>query len=91
MEAAQIEAEVRRKATRTRRVGPLPGVNRKLAELAAEAVQIAIKEDHRHASEHTRIKALCEMVLAGNFSRMLKHSTLLSPEDKEFLRGLGYL
>ncbi len=90
MEIDDNAIEKEPKQPRPRR-GSLPGVVRKVAEGAAEAVQLAIKEEHRHAAEHTRIKVLCELVLAGNFSRMLKNSTLLTEADKEFLRGLGYL
>jgi hypothetical protein len=91
MQPAEIAIEKEPKQTRVRPGGPLQGVNRKIAALAAEAVQLAIKEEHRRVSNNTRIKVLCELVLAGNFSRMLKNSTLLTEADKDFLRGQGLI
>jgi hypothetical protein len=73
-----------------RRVKPIAGL-RKISELAAAAVQACLKEEARHASDLDRVRGLCNLVFSGAFSTMLKNSTLLTDEDKEFLHQLGFL
>lgn len=75
----------------TRRVRPLPALTRKLSELAAQAVQTAIREEERHAREHERVRCLCQIAFNGVFSAALKNAKQLSEEDKDFLKSLNYL
>ena len=75
----------------TRRGRPLLPVTRKLAELAAQAVQAALKEEARNASDHERVRCICQIAFNGVFSAALKNSKQLSAEDKEFLKDLNYL
>jgi hypothetical protein len=80
-----------KRAIRGRRARPLPGLTRKLSELAAETVETAIREEACNAAEHERVRKLCMIASSGTFSMMLKNSTLLTEADKEFLRDLGYM
>ena len=75
----------------TRRSRHLPALTRKLSELAAQAVQAALKEEARTASDHERVRSLCQIAFNGVFSAALKNSKQLSDEDKEFLKSLNYL
>jgi len=77
------------KSPRTRRT--LPGLTRKLSEMAAHAVEVAIREEEKNAHDHKRVKCICQIVFNGAFSTMLRNSTLLSAEDKEFLKDFNYL
>jgi hypothetical protein len=64
---------------------------RKVAELAAQTVQTALKEEERNASDHARVLALCNLVFSGAFSTMLRNSTLLTESDRAFLKELNYI
>jgi len=86
-----VSPEAGNQSTRSRRTKPLPGLTRKLAELAGQAVETALKEEARNAEEHARVRALFNVVLSGAVTTLLKNSSLLTEDDRTFLRELGYL
>jgi hypothetical protein len=82
------------KQARPRRSRPLPGKARKIAELAAEMAQDALRDDAQNLADHERVRALCNTAFTGlgcSFSRILKVSAVLTDDDKKFLEELKYI
>ena len=75
---------------RARRPRPLPGMARKVAELAAEIEQIARLEHERDTKDHGRVRALLNTATGGGAEKLLRDSVVLNDEDKEFLREHGW-
>jgi hypothetical protein len=87
----QGTSPAKRRKAGNRRPKPLPGLARKLGELATQVVETALKEEARNGGDHTRVRALFDVVLSGAVTTLLKNSTLLTEDDRAFLRDLGYL
>jgi hypothetical protein len=91
MEPAENAVGSEVKQTRTRRSRPLAGMSRKIAECAAEMAQAALREEAQNLADHERIRALCNTVFGGSFTKILKSSPVLTEDDKEFLREHKYI
>jgi hypothetical protein len=91
MQIAETAVQREAKLTRPKRGQSIPGMARKVAELATQTVQAALKEEARNTSDHARLLALYSVVFNGAFSTMLRNSTLLTAEDRAFLKELNYI
>jgi len=74
---------------RARRTRPLPGLARKISELALELEQTARLESERDRKDDGRVRAILNAASGGAIERMLR-SMNLSEADREFLREKGW-
>jgi hypothetical protein len=77
------------KQARTRRARPLPGMARKLRELAAEIEETARLETERDRKDDGRVRAILNAASGGAIEVMLRSMNLSDP-DREFLRDKGW-
>jgi hypothetical protein len=77
------------KQARTRRARPLPGMARKLRELAAEIEETARLETERDRKDDGRVRAILNATSGGAIEVMLRSMNLSDP-DREFLRDKGW-
>lgn len=91
MQPTESAVENWQKQPRARRSRPLPAMARRIAELSAELQQTALREEARNIADHERIRAMCNTVFGGSFTRILKSSPVLTDDDREFLRELKYI
>jgi len=73
------------KQVRARRARPLPGLARKISELALELEQTARLEAERDRKDDLRERAILSAVSGGAIERILRTANLSAP-DREFLR-----
>jgi hypothetical protein len=74
---------------RSRRMRPLPGLARKISELALELEQMSRLETERDRKDDGRVRAILNAASGGGIERMLRSMNLSEP-DKEFLREKGW-
>lgn len=88
-EIAKPSEEKEAKQGRTRRTRPLPGMARKLSELAAQLEETARLEAERDRKDDGRVRAILNAASGGGIERMLRSMNLSEPE-REFLREKGW-
>lgn len=84
----QIEKSVEKK-NRNRRSSPVPGMARKLSELAAQIEQTVRLETERDRKDDGRVRAILNTATGGAIERMIR-SMRLDERDREFLRDKGW-
>ena len=77
------------KEGRARRTRPLPGLARKISELALELEQTSRLETERDRKDDGRVRAILNAASGGAIERMLRSMNLSEP-DREFLRDKGW-
>jgi len=77
------------KPERARRSRPLPGMARKLSELAAQIEETARLEAERDRKDDGRVRGILNAASGGGIERMLRSMNLSEP-DREFLREKGW-
>jgi len=69
----------------------LPGMARKISQEAKLLEQAAQRTEAKRVAEHERVRAIANTAFGGGFTRLLKESTILTPEEKDFLKELKYI
>jgi hypothetical protein len=77
------------KQVRARRARPLPGMARKLRELAAEIEETARLEAERDRKDDGKVRGILNAASGGAIERMLRSMNLSEP-DRDFLREKGW-
>jgi hypothetical protein len=77
------------KPGRARRTRPLPGMARKISELAAQIEETARLETERDRKDDGKVRAILNAASGGAIERMLR-SMNLSESDRDFLREKGW-
>lgn len=84
-QVTKLDEEKETKQSRARRARPVPGLARKISELALELEQTARLEAERDRKDDGRVRAILNAVSGGAIERMLRSMNLSEP-DREFLR-----
>jgi len=87
--APNSDEENEAKQSRGRRTRPLPGMARKLSELAAQIEETARLEAERDRKDDGRVRGILNAASGGGIERMLRSMSLSDP-DREFLRDKGW-
>jgi hypothetical protein len=77
------------KQGRARRARQLPGLARKISELALELEQTARLESERDRKDEQRIRGILNAATGGAIERLVK-SMQLTETDRDFLREHGW-
>lgn len=74
---------------RTRRTRPLPGMARRLAELAAQIEETARAEDERDREAEGKIREILLRLTGGGIEHMIRGMNL-TDEERNFMRQQGW-
>jgi len=74
------------KHSRMRRASPVPGMARKLSELAAQIEQTVRLEAERDRKDDGRVRAILNTATGGAIERMIR-SMRLDERDRDYLRS----
>ena len=77
------------KHSRMRRASPVPGMARKLSELAAQIEQTVRLEAERDRKDDGRVRAILNTATGGAIERMIR-SMRLDERDRDYLRSKGW-
>jgi hypothetical protein len=88
-QVTKTDEEKEPKRGRTRRARPVPGLARRISELALELEQTARLETERDRNDDSRLRGILNVASGGGIERILRSMTLSEP-DREFLREKGW-
>jgi hypothetical protein len=88
-QVTQPDEEKETKQTRARRARPLPGLARKISEMALELEQTARLETERDRRDNSRLRGILNGASGGGIEKILRSMNLSGP-DREFLRDKGW-
>jgi len=87
MDQTDVETKKGKRARRTR---SLPGLARKVSELAAQLEQTARIESERDVKDHERVRVLVKLATGDGAEKLMRNCPLYRDDDKEFLREHGW-
>lgn len=77
------------KHSRVRRASPVPGMARKVSEMAAQMAETVRLEAERDRRDDGRVRAILNTATGGAIERMIR-SMPLDERDRDFLREKGW-